>query len=148
MNTLWLFVPELCCFKDLCWTTKISQKVRFSAVNSKENLIETEELSRFTCKEQITYKYVLEILFYLSKSLINPNKLQSWFQHRSIIGLYGCMFNMFKVLSTEDSTDLRKGVYYGTLMASSEIVYKRCFFGLLSTVDNYLIYVLNWIYHV
>ena len=58
------------------------------------------------------------------------------------------MFNMFKVLSTEDSTDLRKGVYYGTLMASSEIVYKRCFFGLLSTVDNYLIYVLNWIYHV
>ena len=30
---------------------------------------------------------------------------------------------------------------------SSEIVYKM-FFGLLSTVDNYLIYVLNWIHHV
>ena len=38
--------------------------------------------------------------------------------------------------------------YYGTLKRSSEIVYKMFFFGLLSTVDNYLIYVLNCFHHI
>ena len=147
MNTLWLFVPELCCFKDLCWTTKISQKVRFSAVNSKQNLIETEKLPRFTFKEQITYKYVMEILFYLSKSLIKPKPTSILISTYIGVGLYGCMFNMFEALSTEDSTDLRKGV----LRNANGIIWDcilKMFFLLLSTVDNYLIYVLNWIFHV
>ena len=44
----WLFVLKLCCFEHLQWTTKISQKARFSAVNSKQILIETKQLPCFT----------------------------------------------------------------------------------------------------